>query len=93
VAGKDDPLPELRAKARAYLQGGAQLVWWIVPPHPGRRVRVVVWTADGRERVQRATDELPGDPVLLGFRVRPAELWARVPPRPPESDAPEPDAR
>jgi Uma2 family endonuclease len=77
IAGRHDYLPELRRKARAYLAAGAALVWVLVPPHPGRRVRVVVWTADGRERMQRATEELVGDPVLPGFRVRPAELWAR----------------
>jgi Uma2 family endonuclease len=76
VAGKDDYLPELRAKAHAYLGAGARLVWWIVPPHPGRRARAVVWSADGRERGLRVTDELLGEPVLPGFRVRPADLWA-----------------
>lgn len=77
IAGRHDYLPELRQKARAYLAAGAALVWVLVPPHPGRRVQVVVWAADGRERAQRATDELLGDPVLPGFRVRPVELWTR----------------
>jgi Uma2 family endonuclease len=78
IAGQHDYLPELRRMALDYLGAGAELVWVIVPPHPGRRVRVVVFSAATGERELTAAEELDGAPVLPGLRVRPAELWLRA---------------
>jgi Uma2 family endonuclease len=47
IAGRHDYLPELRQKARAYLAAGAELVWVLVPPHPGQRVAAYSSPPDG----------------------------------------------
>jgi Uma2 family endonuclease len=67
-----DRAGKVRAKALEYLAGGSRLVWIV---RPSRR-SVTVYTADGTVREFGAEDELDGEDVLPGFRVRVADLFA-----------------
>jgi Uma2 family endonuclease len=59
VAGRDDGEPELRAKARWYLEHGTAVVWLVLPA----RREVVVLTSD-RESRHTEGDRLPAHPAL-----------------------------
>ncbi|MFH5804602.1 Uma2 family endonuclease [Alienimonas sp. DA493] len=66
---------EMELKRRIYFAAGVEVVW---EADPGTRT-VVVWTAPDASRELSAEngDTLSGDPVLPGFAVPLAELFAR----------------
>jgi Uma2 family endonuclease len=80
VVSPHDTCYEVEEKVNDYLRVAVPLVW-AVNPH----VRTVyVYTANGSIRRLTTDDELLGDPVLPGFRVRVADLFP--PPAPPAAE-------
>jgi Uma2 family endonuclease len=80
VVSPNDEWYEVERKLEDYLSAGVPLIWVVNPD-----VRTVhVYQSDGTVRRLRDADELTGEPVLPGFRVRLADLLP--PPVPPEPD-------
>lgn len=73
VAGRDDREPELREKARWYLDAGVPVVWLVLPEE--RQVVVVTQAGETRYRVG---ERLPVDPRLPGLAPRVDELFVQV---------------
>jgi len=72
VVSPNDPASPLLRKVREYLGAGTRLVWVIDP-----EVRAVtVYKSPRVARVLEAGDVLTGEPVLPGFRLPLAELFA-----------------
>jgi Uma2 family endonuclease len=65
--------PEMRERVEIYLEAGVPMV---VLARPIPRT-VSVFRADGSEEILTEDDELAGDPVLPGFRIRVAEIFRR----------------
>ncbi|HEY7030083.1 MAG TPA: Uma2 family endonuclease [Thermomicrobiales bacterium] len=64
---------EMRERVAIYLEAGVPLV---VLARPTPRT-VSVFRADGSEQLLTEDDELAGDPVLPGFRIRVSEIFRR----------------
>jgi Uma2 family endonuclease len=79
VLSPNDKAVELSEKLADYQSAGVPLVWVLNPDLRTVQVR----TVDGMIREFGSGDELTGDPVLPGFRVRVADLF----PPPVESPA------
>jgi len=62
----------VRRKTRMWLEAGARLVWTLYP----RTRTVEVSRPDAEDRTLRAGDMLTGEPVLPGFSVPVADLFA-----------------
>jgi Uma2 family endonuclease len=73
VAGRDETEEVLAEKAAWYLGHGVHAVW-VVLPEPRE---VVVWTAEGAQRVA-AAETLPQTPALPGLAPRAAELFVQI---------------
>lgn len=72
VASPSQGRREMSAKARRWLDGGAQLVWVVSP-----EARLVeVWRHRELERVVTPDEELSGDDVLPGFVFPVRQLFA-----------------
>jgi Uma2 family endonuclease len=74
VLSTRNTLGEIARKRGEYFQAGVRLVWEIDP----RSRTVRVFTAIDRFRDLAATDTLTGDPVLPGFAVPLAQLFAEL---------------
>lgn len=74
VVDRTENLDALEIKVSDFLRAGTKLLWIVYP----ERRRIQVRTADGSIREFRADEELTGDPVLPGFRVRVADLFPPV---------------
>jgi Uma2 family endonuclease len=71
VVSPHDMADDVHDKVREYLATGTRLVWVIWP----KTHTVSVHTADEISRELDSEDELNGDDVLPGFRVRVADLF------------------
>jgi len=71
VVSPNDLYYDVEHKVTEYLEAGVRLVW-VVNPH-SRNVRV--FGVDGRVRQLGESEELTGDDVIPGFRVRVGELF------------------
>ena len=67
-----DRFAVLRDKMAEYLANGARLGWLIDPV----RRRVLVYRPDSDVEELDEPEELSGDPVLPGFRLRMEDIWA-----------------
>jgi Uma2 family endonuclease len=65
---------EMDRKLTDYFAGGARLVWYIDP----NRREVVVYHSSTDQQVLEESDELDGDNVLPGFRLKLAEFFAEL---------------
>lgn len=74
VVSLHDTVADMSRRIEDYQSVNVPLLWII---HPQQRF-VQVRTADGGIREFRADEELTGDPVLPGFRVRVADLFPPV---------------
>lgn len=72
ITSRSDRPGKVRANAVEYLAGGSRLVWVVRPDHHS----VTVYLADGTIQELGPEDDLDGDAVLPGFRVRVADLFA-----------------
>ena len=72
VISPSDRLPDVLAKVGLWLEAGVRLLWLVDPP-----AHTVTVYEPGREpRVIGVGDELDGEPVLPGFRLAMADLFA-----------------
>ena len=74
VVSPTDKAEELQEKIAEYFRAGVTLVWVVYP----LRSQVYVYQSPTQIRVLTAADELDGDPVLPGFRLSLAELFAEA---------------
>jgi Uma2 family endonuclease len=74
VISPNDTAEEVETKLDEYLRAGVRLVWVFYIPTKN------VWTyrPDGSARLDRVTENLPGEDVLPGFAVPVAELFEGV---------------
>lgn len=82
VISLNDEYEEVDEKVADYFDAGVPLIWVVTP----KTRTVLVYFADGTARRLGPADELTGDPVVPGFRVRVADLFpapAAAPPAPP----------
>jgi Uma2 family endonuclease len=78
VVSPNDEYREVEDKVNDYLLVAVPMVWVVNPPSRS----VYVYMANGSIRRLTADDELTGDPLLPGFRVRVADLFPAPTPRP-----------
>lgn len=71
VPSPTDVVWEVEAKIREYLDAGTAVVWLA---KPGTR-RIVAYRPDGSETSFGPADEVTGDPVLPGFRLRVGDVF------------------
>jgi Uma2 family endonuclease len=76
VVSPNDTYEEVEEKLADYFDASVPLFWVVTP----KTRTVLVYLADGTARRLRDTDELTADPVIVGVRVRIADLF----PNPPE---------
>lgn len=89
VISPNDTYYEVEDKLNDYLLVGVPLVWVV---NPDMRT-VHAYTADGTIRRFTAEQELTGEPLFPGFRVRVADLFPEpLPDQPPEDPATAPPA-
>ncbi|HJZ93090.1 MAG TPA: Uma2 family endonuclease [Gemmataceae bacterium] len=62
---------EVIEKMQEYFQAGSRLVWVVIPDP----CEVYAYTSPTATRIFTRADELPGDPVLPGFRLPLAKLF------------------
>lgn len=72
VISPSDILNEVDEKVEHWLQAGTQLVWVVNP----RQKTVTVYQKDAHTRILTEKDQLEGDPVLPGFQLAVAEIFA-----------------
>ena len=82
VISKNEEYEEVDEKLADYFDAGVPLIWVLTP----KTRTVLVYRADGTARRLTHADELTGDPIIPGFRVRVADLFP--PPAPPAPEAP-----
>ena len=75
VVSPDDTWSEVQEKVDEYLAAGTALVWVLSPDAQ----TVHVYRPDAPLVVLRASDTLAGDPVLPGFALPLAEVFAPQP--------------
>jgi Uma2 family endonuclease len=68
---------EVEEKIQEYLDAGSAAVWLAKPFSR----RIVVYLPDGSETSYGPADDLPGDPVLPGFRLRVGDVFPPPAPR------------
>jgi Uma2 family endonuclease len=71
VLSPDDSASEVLDKTQQWLAAGARAVWLVDP----RKRTVSVYTVDGPLVVHAVGADLPGEPVLPGFRLSVAEIF------------------
>jgi Uma2 family endonuclease len=74
VVSPSNTIREIDDKAKAWLAGGARLVWVVNPAWRN----VTVYRAENDIRTLAENDELTGEDVVPGFSCRVAELFADV---------------
>jgi Uma2 family endonuclease len=74
VLSPGDFTEETLAKVQEWLDGGALMVWVVNP----RNKSIAVYKPDGAARVLNEGDTLRGDPVVEGFELPLAELFAEL---------------
>jgi Uma2 family endonuclease len=84
VISPNDTYYEVEDRLNDYLLVGVPLIWIV---NPDRRT-VHVYTPDGTIRRLTAEQELTGEPLFPGFRVRVAELFPEPLPEPSAEPAP-----
>jgi Uma2 family endonuclease len=73
IAPSDEP-GDIAKKQDLYRRAGVPLVWWVHPRH-----RTVAVYRDGQLVAELGEgDELDGEPVLPGFRLAVAEIFAEL---------------
>jgi Uma2 family endonuclease len=72
IKSPTDSYAQMREKANYYLEHGAQMVWLVYP----EKSLIEVYRAGGEIEFYTAQDELPGEPLLPGFRLNLAALFA-----------------
>lgn len=72
VVSPSNTMPEIHDKVRDFLDAGTRIVWVIEP----RRRTVMVYRSRDDIRLLTDEDTLDGGDVLVGFRLRIAELFA-----------------
>lgn len=85
VLSEGNTVEEMERKLKEYFLAGVDLVWFVDPE--ARTVRV--FTSPDDSTALTAKDTLTGDPVLPGFAVPVADLFASLPP-PAKKAAPKP---
>lgn len=85
VLSEGNTVEEMERKLKEYFLAGVDLVWFVDPET--RTVRV--FTSPDDATTLTAKDTLTGDPVLPGFAVPVADLFASLPP-PAKKPAPKP---
>jgi Uma2 family endonuclease len=71
VVSPSDTLVEVQEKVEEWLTAGAQMVWVVNP----RNRTVTVYRSPTKPIVLTANDELDGQDVVPGFRIRVSELF------------------
>jgi Uma2 family endonuclease len=71
VVSPSNTFAELEEKVLEYFDAGVRLVWIVVP----RTRRIHVYDSPVNVRILQEHDELTGDPVLPGFRVKVADVF------------------
>lgn len=71
IVSPSDTGPSVEDKVAAYFEAGVRMVWLMEP----RRRTVRVRKPDGTDRLLSEDDELDGDDVLPGFRIRVRKLF------------------
>jgi Uma2 family endonuclease len=84
VISKNEEYTEVDEKLADYFDANVPLIWVLTP----KTRTVLVYLADGTARRFNHTDELTGDPIIPGFRVRVADLFPTPQATPPEPEAP-----
>jgi len=74
VAGREEREPQLREKARWYMDRGVVAVWIVLP----REREVVVVHRDGRDSRHRVGEYLPARPELPGLMPAVADFFAQL---------------
>ncbi|MCI0641713.1 MAG: Uma2 family endonuclease [Gemmataceae bacterium] len=72
VVSPSNTFAELEEKVLEYFEAGVRLVWIIVP----RSRRIYVYSSPTNVLILQEQDELSGDPVLPGFRLKVADLFS-----------------
>jgi len=72
VVSPTHTMEEVVAKVREYFAAGVRLVWVVLPEVE----KVYIYDSPDSIRVVNRTGELTGDPVIPGFRLPLAELFA-----------------
>jgi Uma2 family endonuclease len=71
VVSPNDTFYQVMAKMKEYFQYGVGQVWIVSPQDR----QVLVYSSPTSNRIWSAGEELDGDPILPGFRLRIAELF------------------
>lgn len=74
LISSSDTAREIEDELRDYFAGGVQMVWVVHPIHR----RIYVHESPTKVRVLTEHDELDGGSVIPGFKVRIADLYARL---------------
>jgi Uma2 family endonuclease len=82
VVSPTDDMDDVMDRVEEYFRAGITLVWLMLP----LQERVYVYTSPTAVRILSRADELTGDPILPGFRLRLADLFP--PPDPPAENGP-----
>jgi Uma2 family endonuclease len=77
VLSESNTQREMDRKLQEYFSAGTRLVWYVDPPSQS----VKVYTSPEQCTVLSAGDTLTGDPVLPGFALPLAELFAKAEPK------------
>jgi Uma2 family endonuclease len=72
VRSPDDSVPEILRKLSRFLEAGTRLAWVVDP----KKKTVTVYHPDGEVEVLKEGDTLSGEPVLPGFSLPLARLFA-----------------
>ncbi len=72
ILSPNNTVEEIHQKLQDYFDNGARLVWVI---HPKEQYVLVYCTAQGPDRLLKATDCLDGEDVVPGFTLAVAELF------------------
>jgi len=73
VVSPTDKMTDILEKVEEYLAAGTQIVWVVVPKRP----EVYIYRSTGGPEVVGADGTLTGEPILPGFSVAVAEVFAR----------------
>lgn len=72
IVSPSNSMNEVRGKVHEYFAAGVEAVWVVLPEYD----EVHVYDAPRSNRMLALEDELTGDPVIPGFRLPLAELFA-----------------
>ncbi|MGH7545780.1 MAG: Uma2 family endonuclease [Gemmatimonadota bacterium] len=72
ILSPSDTPADVQQKVHDWLEGGARLVWWVVPDTRS----VTVYRPDGSARLVREGEVLDGEDVLPGFTSPVSDIFA-----------------